>query len=252
MTTTFSKAYSYHSTGWLNPLSYPPVSDTSNVCFLTSTCGQSQRINDAPRKLWVRLSKKSGKVMKAHCICMAGIAQTYNHVAAALFRIEAAVRMDLTNPSCTATACEWLLPNSKLVKVTKVKDLKLGRTSFGKQSKKQSELNSSPNKRYDATVGIAEKLSFMEVSDALRSVCGEDESIISTAEAKVCKVESMPKAKEIHTIDEFVCASHTQKDFCLKLEYFPGHIAEIEREARGQATNPIWFAVRQHMITSGT
>ena len=88
----------------------------------------------------------------------------------------------------------------------------------------------------------------MEVSDALRSVRGEDESIIFTVEAKVCKVEHMPKANEVHTNDEFICASQTQKDFCLKLEYFPGHIAEIEQETKGQTTNPVWFAVRQHMI----
>ena len=72
---------------------------------------------------------------------MAGIAQTCNHVAADLFRIEAAVRMDLTNPSCTATACEWLLPNSKLVNMTKIRHLKLGRASFGKQSKNSQSSN---------------------------------------------------------------------------------------------------------------
>ena len=148
------------------------MSDKSSVCFLKSTCRQSQRINDAPHKLWVCLSKKSGKSMKAHCTCVAGIAQTCSHVAAALFRIEAAVRMGLTNPSCTAAACEWL-PNSKLVKMTKIRHLKLGGASFGKQSEKQSELNCSPKRQYDATVGFAENLGFMEVSDALRSVCGE-------------------------------------------------------------------------------
>ena len=60
----------------------------------------------------------------------------------------------------------------------------------------------------------------------------------------------MPKANEIHTIDDFICASQIQIDFCLTCEYFPGHIAEIEQETRGQATNHIWFAVRQHMITA--
>ena len=60
----------------------------------------------------------------------------------------------------------------------------------------------------------------------------------------------MPKANEIHTIDDFICASQTQKDSCLKLEYFPGHIAEIGQQTRGQATNPIWFAVRRHLITA--
>ena len=56
-----SKAYRHYSTGWLNPLRYHPVSDTSSVCFLKSTCRQSQRRDDAPHKLWVCLSKTSGE-----------------------------------------------------------------------------------------------------------------------------------------------------------------------------------------------
>ena len=55
---------------------------------------------------------------------MVGIGETCNHVAAALFRIEAAVRMGLTNPSCASKPCEWL-PNNSVVKATKIKDLKL-------------------------------------------------------------------------------------------------------------------------------
>ena len=232
-----SKAYSYYSTGWLNPLSYHPVSESSTVCVLKSACKQSQRINDTPHKLWVCLAKKSGKILKAHCTCMAGIGQTCNHVAAALFRIEAAVRMGLTNPSCTTTACEWL-PNNKAVRMTRIKDLKLSRAKFGKQSKKQSELNCSPKKRFDPTANISEKLSFMKVSTAIRNVCTEDESIIFTAEPKACTVE-VPKARELHTIDEFLCASETQDEFCLKLEYFPANLADIEEETRGQAANPL-------------
>ena len=53
----------------------------------------------------------------------------------------------------------------------------------------------------------------------------------------------MKKANEIHNLDEFSCASQTQKDSCLKFEYFPGHIAENEQETRDQATNPTWFSV---------
>ena len=96
-----SKAYSYYITGWLNPLSYTAISDESKACFLKATCRPSQRISDGSHKLWVCLLKTSGKIVKPHCSCMAGMSQTCNHVAAALFKIESAVRRGLNSPSCT-------------------------------------------------------------------------------------------------------------------------------------------------------
>ena len=41
-----------------------------------------------------------------------------------------------------------------------------------------------------------------------------------------------------------------RRTFASNLNIVPVHIAEIEQETRSQATNPIWFAVRQHMITA--
>ena len=140
-----SKAYSYYATGWLNPLYYHAISDESKFCFLKTTCRPSQRISDVPHRLWVCLSKTSGSIMKAHCSCMAGISQTCNHVAAALFRIESAVRLGLNSPSCTSKPCSWL-PSSKNVAPVKIKDLKLSRGDFGQRGKKRVELNSSPKR----------------------------------------------------------------------------------------------------------
>ncbi len=76
---------------------------------------------------------------------MAGMSQVCNHVAAAFFRVEAAVRLGLNNPSCTSQACAWL-PNNKEVKSVKIKDLKLGRADFGARGKKKTELSCSPKK----------------------------------------------------------------------------------------------------------
>ena len=46
--------------------------------------------------------------MRAHCACMAGMNWTCNHVAAALFRLETAKRLGLTNAACTVKPCVWL------------------------------------------------------------------------------------------------------------------------------------------------
>ena len=92
-----TKAYSYYTDGWLHPLYYHPLTERSKYCILKTTCRQYQRITDTSHKLWICISKANGKVMRAHSTCMAGFSQTCNHVAAALFRIEAPVRMGLNN-----------------------------------------------------------------------------------------------------------------------------------------------------------
>ena len=60
--------------------------------------------------------------------------ETCNHVAAAMYRIESAVRIGLTNPACTSKANEWL-PNQKTIEPKTIKDLDFNREDFGKRGK---------------------------------------------------------------------------------------------------------------------
>ena len=104
-----SKAYSYFINGWLGEILYHSLGSSPH-CFVKTDCRPSQRINDAKHNLWILITKKEGKVLQGHCTCMAGLGATCNHVAAALFRLEAAMRYGLSNPACTSKPCEWL-PN---------------------------------------------------------------------------------------------------------------------------------------------
>ena len=94
-----SKAFSFYKTGWLQKLSYHCISEESPFCAIKGECRHSQRINDTTHKLWLIIEKENAKIRSCHCTCMAGMSQTCNHVAVAMFRIEAAVRMGLTNPA---------------------------------------------------------------------------------------------------------------------------------------------------------
>ena len=132
-----------------------------------------------PHKLWICVSKVDGKILRAHCTYMPGISQTCNHVAVALFSIEAAVRMGLNIPSCT-TACSWL-PKNKAIKQVKIKDLKLGRSNFGRCGQILPELNSSPKTVFDATKYFEGEISLEEVAGALKQVCSKSDSILFTA-----------------------------------------------------------------------
>ena len=55
-------------------------------------------------------------------MCTAVMGETYNHVASAMYRVEAAVRISLTNPVCRSNANEWLL-NRETTEPKKIKDL---------------------------------------------------------------------------------------------------------------------------------
>ena len=59
-----------------------------------------------------------------------------NHVAAAMYRIEAAVRNRLNYHSCISTADQWL-PNHRDIQPMKVKDMNFGREDFCQRGEKK-------------------------------------------------------------------------------------------------------------------
>ena len=64
------------------------------------------------------------------------LSQTCNHVAAMLFRVEAAVKAGLTNPTCTSLESKWDIPASKtVVEVTPIADLDIEVHKYGTKSK---------------------------------------------------------------------------------------------------------------------
>ena len=137
------------------------------LCMITEAC----------------VSKKDAVIKSAHCNCMAGMSGTCLHVAAMLYRVEAAARLGLTNPACTAKSNEWL-PNRTDVVPAKVKDLKLGRDNFGKRGKKTRKLVSTPKKAYHP---LPEKssihpLKLTDIATALEDIIPD--SILFTAVPK--------------------------------------------------------------------
>ena len=164
------KANSYYKCGWLQQLYYNEIGEDSQYCILKSECRKSEKINDPFHKLWVIFNKKSAKVMCAHCTCMAGLSQTCNHIAASLFRIEAAVRNGLTNPACTSEKSEWL-PNRGEVAPQKVADMNFNRDDFGQRGKKKRSLVGTPKRSFDPISSSNQKLlNLSDIAKALETV----------------------------------------------------------------------------------
>ena len=130
-----SKAYSYYKSGWLQPLQYHNLTG-SEYCVIRGECRKSQSIKDQFHKLWIIL-EKTAKIRTCHCTCMAGMGETCNHVAAAMYHAEAAVQIGLTNSACTSNGNGWL-PNRKAIEPKKIKDLDFSRDDFAQREKKRN------------------------------------------------------------------------------------------------------------------
>ncbi|KAL3857710.1 hypothetical protein ACJMK2_012352 [Sinanodonta woodiana] len=101
----------------------------------------SQHLNSEPHKVWICAEKKSGAVRSAYCTCFAGFGQTCNHVAALLFKKDAAWKSGLTNPACTSVESNWDKPKTKfaMIQPIRVNDMKIKKPHFRKQVKIQKE-----------------------------------------------------------------------------------------------------------------
>lgn len=67
----------------------------------------SQSIQATPLEPWI-IAEKSGRILGAHCTCMAGLGETCTHVAALLFLIEETVKMR-DSKTVTQEKAYWLL-----------------------------------------------------------------------------------------------------------------------------------------------
>ena len=140
------KAYSYYKDGWLKPLQYHNLSG-SKFCILRGQCRASMHVSEY-HKLWI-IVEKAGKIVACHCNCMNGMSQTCNHVAAAMFRVESAVRNGLTNPACTSKPNQWLPESQAVADITgRICDLDFSRHDFDTRGKKKRPLASSERKNF--------------------------------------------------------------------------------------------------------
>ena len=253
-----SKGYSYFKRGWIAQIMYHEIDQSSLFCFVKTDCRASERLRDPPHTLWACISKKDGVIKSAHCDCMAGMSGTCLHVAAMFYRIEAAVRLGLTNPSCTGKSNEWL-PNRTEVVPVKVKDLKLQRDDFGKRGKKVRKLVSTPKKKYNPFCAIKDfkPLQLTDIATALEDVIPD--SILSTAvpKPKVYFVREMisnndPQPEDLESMDDVMLMSDSSEAFFSNISavFNDDKINGIEVCTRGQSNNQSWFTYRKGVITA--
>ena len=95
-----------------------------------------------------------------------GVNSSCNHIAAALFRLEAAFHFGLCNPACTTKPCEWL-PNRREVQPCKVIDMNLNRDDFKKRRRTARKLITTPKRNFNPIENSCISVSFNSIVEAL-------------------------------------------------------------------------------------
>ena len=153
------KAYSYFDSNFVGTILCTVHEDK---CILKTDVTPSQKINDAPRSVWLCL-KKDGEILTAWCNCTAGFSQTCNHVIATCYKIEYAISNELNKTACTSKACEWNKSGRKEVQPSKVKDMDL-RGSTGSQTARESaqaRLAFEPRRTGDEKIEVNQMQKFL-------------------------------------------------------------------------------------------
>ncbi|XP_076090454.1 uncharacterized protein LOC143062652 isoform X1 [Mytilus galloprovincialis] len=99
------EAHNFFISGWVQTV-FHYLTEKGAPFILKADVKPSQRVNEDPHHPWVAVNS-SGTVVAAHCDCMAGLSEVCSHVAALLFKIEAAGRLGYTRKACTEEPCKW-------------------------------------------------------------------------------------------------------------------------------------------------
>ena len=111
------KAYRYFTGNFISEIFYYNISDESKYCYLKAKCLSSQWVSSKPYDAWALVTKDfkyevGGAILRAYCTCTAGLLGSCNHVAGLRFRVEAAVLIGVTHPTCTS-----MLASKEVIKV---------------------------------------------------------------------------------------------------------------------------------------
>ena len=105
-----------------------------------------------PYDVWALIEKDSeipgGNVKSAYCSCVAGLVGTCNHVVPTLFRIEHAVRFNLTKPTSTSKLCTWNVPSGSKVDMVpkRIKDICFDKAQYMKEGNSKNKTTASKRK----------------------------------------------------------------------------------------------------------
>ena len=220
----------------------------------------SQRLRETALKPWL-VAEKTGKILCAHCNCMAGLGETCTHVSALLFWIETTSRIR-DSQTVTQAAAYWKLPPS----LRDVHYLPTNEIDFTSAKTKKKRLDSlvcdntatTPSKRQakevpSPTAGELSTL-FQQLSLAgskaavlrvVPEICKQFKPT-SLSETFPCVLTSLYDPEKL-TLDFSELLKKCEE---VKLTVTPEQAKSVERATKSQASSKLWFRFRSGRITA--
>ncbi|XP_047135771.1 uncharacterized protein LOC124812781 [Hydra vulgaris] len=101
------ESYNFFLSGWVKEIGLKLFDEK---CLVIGKVYHSQKHKETAASTWI-ISEMDGKVIYAHCNCMAGLGEACSHIGAVLFYIDAAVRIR-DSKTVTEKKAYWMLPSS--------------------------------------------------------------------------------------------------------------------------------------------
>ena len=170
------KCYRYFACDFVREVFYHPISCTSEFCIMKCKVVPSHRVNSKPYDVWAVITKDStevpgGEINSAYCSCTAGLVGTCNHAVAMLFRMEHAVRYNLTKPTSTSKLCSWNVPSGSRVNTNtkRIKDIFFDKARYMKDEENKEKLAENKIKFLDFSPSWPSKVQQLENTSSTRN-----------------------------------------------------------------------------------
>ena len=247
----------------------------SNLIMPSMQVNHSQKMSEKPLTPWV-IAEEGGKIITAHCDCMAGLGESCTHVASLLFAIESGVCIR-DSMTVTQKKAYWVMPTGvKEVPYAPVKDIAFrGKkrsasmieslqysTSCASQT---SALPAGPSPSPSTTpippvcsAKAPDQDEFKNFLDALAS-CSSKPAILSLVEPHCSSY--IPKSLDGSLppcLTELFKPEYAYLNYAELLNLASDHIITItedearhvEVQTRSQSSSRLWFQVRTGRITA--
>lgn len=161
-------AYNFFVSGWVDSVYVAEIQSCKHTYLVSAHVRHSQRISASPTKAWMAV-KQDGRIICAHCTCMAGLGEACSHMAAVLFTFEANTQTKKTF-STTSLPCSWLPPSFRSVPFARLAEINFSTplqkrrqivspdNSNGSSSRQRPEQTSTPAPTEEEVQGLYSQL----------------------------------------------------------------------------------------------
>ena len=200
----------------------------------------------------------TGRVLNAHCKCLAGIDGRCNHVASTLFALEQHFNerrktSTVTEDSCTSKPCKWIIPRKRKGPVTPISEISFVKHDYAKEKKaKKPKLNPAAKTcASDLKNWPGERL--QNFYEALKAYQIESKKAVGWMHILPQKLnnqeEPLISPIKYHPISAEELKLRFEK-VKRNINFDEEKIKKIEEQTRCQSNTDLWHHHRHHRITA--